>query len=209
MGQLESARSATSIFAKPFFTRQSPVTSPPYIRAPHPKTGILPEPSTIKRILGTGWVGQTKIHGHRCQLHVPAEGAKGVIAFTRQGKRHAKAMSDAMLKEVVRLFRPETGWNVVDAEWLKPEDKLFVFDYLKKEGRLLSKLAFPQRFELLPRAYISPHITTLPLLRDLKQCLDVLGSTDPHVEGLVFKSLTRIGFADTSVVRCVRRPGLR
>lgn len=178
------------------------MASSAYIKAMHPKSGILPQPQAISRILAAGWVAQLKIHGHRCQIHVPADPKTPLVLFTRHGTLHKKIMPPKMVSEVRRLFTPEEGWNVIDTEWLKPEDKLFVFDFLKKDGKLLRDRTYPERWELLPRAYISRHVMTLPLLRDLTACLKVLSAPKPHMEGLVFKSLTRKGFHDSSIIRC-------
>ena len=177
----------------------------PYIPSMHPKTEILPDPSAISKILEAGWVGQLKVHGHRAQIHIPADPREGLIVYNRQGKRHAKELSPSMTQEILRLFHPNKGWNVVDAEWLKPEKKIFVFDFLKHEGETLWLRTYPERWSFLPRAFLSPHLAVLPLLRDLTSCLKVLRSMDPHSEGLVFKSTTSVGFSDTSIVRCRRR----
>ena len=99
-----------------FFTRAVVMHTPRFIRAMHPKKGILPEPGAIQRVLDSGWVGQAKIHGHRCQLHVPADRETGVVAYTRHGKFHTKRMTEAMVAEVRRLFSPHEDWNVIDAE---------------------------------------------------------------------------------------------
>lgn len=176
-----------------------------FIKAMHPKSEILPEPSAIEKILGMGWVGQLKVHGHRAQLHIPSEKSAKILAFNRQGKLHKKTLSAKIEKEIFRLFRPSKGWNVIDAEWLKEEEKIFVFDFLKKDGEILRKMTFPERHTLLPRAFISPHLLVLPIVRDLAACLKILASEDPHTEGLVFKSTTSAGFSDTSIVRCRRR----
>jgi len=194
-----------SIFAETIFTRRVLVMSSAYIKAMHPKTEILPEPEAISRILNNGWVGQLKIHGHRAQIHIPADPDEALIAYTRQGKRHSLALPVPMIKELCRLFRPETGWNVIDAEWLKSKKKLFIFDFLKQEGTVLRSKTFPERFDLLPRAFLSPHLSVLPLLRDLPSCLKAIGAKAPHIEGLVFKSTRSTGFSDTSVVRCRKR----
>lgn len=189
------------------FTRRRTVAHPsPFIRPMHPKTGIRPVPEAISRILDSGWVAQLKIHGHRAQIHVPADRDEPIWVFNRHGAQHKKLMPEPMVAEIRRVFTPTTGWNVVDAEWIKGEDKLYVFDFLKRDGELLRKMPFPQRWQLLPRLYLSPHIQTLPLIRDLKGCLEALDERQPHIEGLVFKSLTSPGFADTSIIRCRRRP---
>jgi hypothetical protein len=177
-----------------------------FIRPMHPKTSILPLPQSIQKVLESGWIGQLKIHGHRAQIHVPSDPRLDMIAFNRQGRRHRKELSDSMKSELRRLFQPRKGWNVIDAEWLKPDDKLYVFDFIKREGILLRHLTFPERWKLLPRAYLSPSMETLALIKDLDSCLKSLASRKIAVEGLVFKSTTTPGFLDTSIIRCRRRP---
>lgn len=194
-----------SIFADTIFTRKAAVLSSPFIRAMHPKSEILPEPMAITRILENGWVGQTKIHGHRAQIHVSANPKEDLIAYTRQGKRHKLTLAPKIVKELRRLFTPQKGWNVIDAEWLKPEGKIFVFDFLKKDGVSLRSLSFPERWEKLPRSFISPHVSVLPLLKDQASCNKILHSSDENIEGLVFKSMRSTGFSDSSIVRCRKR----
>lgn len=180
------------------------VATSPFLRPIHPKTGIRPLPDAISRTLQSGWVAQLKIHGHRAQVHVPAEEAEPVVVYNRHGRHHKKRLPPEMEAEIRRVFTPTKGWNVIDGEWLKREDKLFVFDFLKREGELLRHLPFPDRWKLLPRLYLSPHVTTLPVIRDLEGCLAALekAKKEPHVEGLVFRSLTSPGFSDTSIIRC-------
>jgi ATP-dependent DNA ligase len=157
-------------------------------------------------MLAAGWVGQLKLHGHRAQIHVPSDELLPVLVYTRHGKPHRKALPEPMVAEVRRLYQPDRGWNALDAEWLKADDKLFVFDFLKKEGKSLRSLTYPERWKLLPRLFLSPHVETLGLLTDAAACLKALRRTEPHIEGLVFKSTRRPGFADTSIVRCrIRR----
>jgi len=191
------------VFAETIFTRRTTVANPsPFIRAMHPKAQVRPYPESIQKILEKGWIAQTKIHGHRAQLHVPADESLSVRAYNRQGNLHKLALAPKIEAEIRRVFAPKLGWNVLDAEWLKPEKKIFVFDFLKKEGKLLRHLTYPERWKLLPRAYLSPHLQTLPLIQDLKGCLAILQKDEPHIEGLVFKSSTTPGFSDTSIVRC-------
>ena len=173
-----------------------------FIRAMHPKSEIRGDGEAIARILAAGWIGQMKIHGHRAQIHISSDPDHEILAYTRQGRCHTVALPPTMQKELRRLFTPEMGWNVLDTEWLKSKKKLFVFDILKQEGKTLRSLTYPQRWELLPRNFISPHISVLPLLKDVPSCLKLMESTSPHIEGLVFKSGTSSGFSDTSIVRC-------
>ena len=62
-----------------------------------------------------------------------------------------------------------------------------------------------ERWKQLPRAFLSPHVTVLPLIPDLEGCLKAIRSSEPRVEGLVFKSTRTPGFSDTSIVRCRKR----
>lgn len=176
-----------------------------FIRAMHPKTEISATPAAIEKILRAGWVGQMKIHGHRAQIHLPADTGEEPIAYNRQGRRHAKLLPEKIIKELRRVFHPESGWTVIDTEWLKPENKLFVFDVLKLNGESLRGLTYKERWEKLPKLYISPHVQTLPILTTLEKCLQVLASSEDYIEGLVFKAPFSKGFEDTSIVRCRKR----
>jgi ATP-dependent DNA ligase len=191
------------VFEKTIFSARSrPLLKSIFIHAMHPKTEIKAQAATIQKILDAGWVGQLKIHGHRAQIHVPADPTLEPYAYNRQGRIHKKLLPEAVILELRRLFTPERQWNVIDAEWLKETDKLFVFDLLKQNGETLVRLNYSERWRLLPRLFISPSISVLPVFTDLKQCLEALETSDPTIEGLVFKSQTSPGFEDTSIVRC-------
>jgi ATP-dependent DNA ligase len=170
----------------------------------HPKAEISPTMASIQKILKAGWVGQMKLHGHRAQIHLPANRNDSPAVYNRQGRPHKRLLSEPMTQELYRVFKPEEGWTVIDAEWLKPENKLFVFDILKQDGKLLRGLTYLERWKLLPKLYISPHIQTLPILTTVEKCMAVLASPDDWVEGLVFKSNSK-GFEDTSIIRCRRK----
>ena len=179
--------------------KQVPISS--YIPAMHPKTEIAPTRASVEKTLKAGWLGQAKIHGHRAQIHLSATSA---IVYNRQGRTHAKALSPEIVAELRRLLPPREGFNVFDAEWLKPENKIYLFDLLKQDGRLLNRLTYRERHALLPRGFISPHVTTLPILTTVERCMETLASEDPLIEGLVFKA-DRKGFEDTSIVRCRKK----
>jgi ATP-dependent DNA ligase len=174
----------------------------------HPKTEIRPERTAIKRILDQGWAGQLKIHGHRAQIHIPAD-ATPVHVYNRQGQFHAKLLPESLVSELRRIFGPKDGWTVLDAEWLKGTDRLFVFDILKREGSILDSMTYSQRWDLLPRVYSSESIETLPLLRTVDKCMDALEQAAgmEHVEGLVLRALNTSGFSDTSIIRCRLKVG--
>ncbi|MBL7716294.1 MAG: hypothetical protein JNL01_12585 [Bdellovibrionales bacterium] len=172
-----------------------------FIRAPHPKTEIAPTAESVAKVLAKGWTGQTKIHGHRVQLHIPADADEAILAYNRQGQLHQKILPPAMEAEARRLLSPTVGWNVVEGEWIKPKDRIYLFDFLKKDDRSLERLNFLDRYKNLPRAYLSPHFQTLPLIGTAEKCLEVLADPSDEVEGLVFKSPSP-GFSDTTIVRC-------
>lgn len=174
----------------------------------HPTTNILPKREAMSRILALGWVGQMKVEGHRAQIHISSKVSEPVVAYNRQGKPHKKLLPASVVKELHRVYSPKRGWNVLDTEWVKGSDKLYIFDFLKKDGELLRHCTYAERYALLPREYLSPHMVTLPLLTTLERCLDLIEREIPHCEGLVFKSLSTPGFSDTSIVRC-RKPGSR
>ena len=189
------------IFEETILTRKVPLRSSLFLRPMHPKTEIRPRVDAIQRVLDAGWVGQLKIHGHRAQIHISADPQEPVTLYNRQGQVHKKDISPLMLSELRRVFGPTSGWNVLDGEWLKPEERIYVFDFIKQENLLLNRLNFQERWHKLPRAYLSPCLQTLPYLTTLAQCLEALALPSENIEGLVFKSLTP-GFEDTSIIRC-------
>ncbi|MBI2711919.1 MAG: hypothetical protein HYX41_03495 [Bdellovibrio sp.] len=203
---LDARPSLPGIFAETIFTpkKSASLKKSFFIRPIHPKTAILPTPEAILKFLGAGWVGQLKIHGHRAQIHISSDPKEEILVYNRHGRLHKKALTGSMKKELRRVFLPKSGWNVIDAEWLKPEERLFVFDFLRKEDILLRKLSYLERWKLLPRAFISPHIQTLSVISTLEACLEALKNKSDSIEGLVFKSASP-GFEDSSIVRCRKR----
>jgi ATP-dependent DNA ligase len=205
--QQGAASRLPGIFDETIFSpkRTTTVSRSVFIKAMHPKTEISPTLASVEKILKAGWAGQVKVHGHRAQIHLCADESEEPIAYNRMGKPHKKLLPDEIVAELRRILRPEIGWTVVDAEWLKPEGKLFIFDVLKLNGKILRGVSYEERWKRLPRLYISRHVQTLPLLTSADKCMEVLASTDENVEGLVFKALQSKGFEDTSIVRCRKR----
>jgi len=187
-------------------TNAPPPSSSRFLRAMHPKSEIRADRTAIRKILALGWVGQLKIHGHRAQIHIPACTDVEPVAYNRKGQIHKKLLPPAIVAELRRLFGPAREWNVIDAEWIKGENKLFVFDFLKKDGAVLDDKAYPERYRLLPTDFLSPHVRRLPLIKSVEKCIEALGSVEDWIEGLVFKSTASTGFADTSIVRCRKTP---
>ena len=64
-----------------------------------------------------------------------------------------------------------------------------------------------RRYDLIPKLYISPYISTLPVFKTLGRCMEYLASDLPAFsEGLVFRAAASRGFADHTIVRCRRLP---
>lgn len=190
------------VFQRTIFTRQRKINPASlFIRPMHPKTEIRPTAESIRKILDAGWIGQLKIHGHRAQIHIPADPNEEIIAYNRHGQLHKKEIPDSILNELRRIFAPTEGWNVLDCEWIKPKDRVYVFDFIKNKNELLHRMSFQERWKLLPRAYISPVIQTLGILSQLDTCLEALNRPEDWIEGLVFKSPSP-GFEDSSIIRC-------
>lgn len=194
------------IFEQTIFSpRRGPVPTSVYIRAMHPKTEISATLPAVEKILRAGWVGQIKMHGHRAQVHLNANDAIAPIVYNRQGRPHKMLLPKEIVAELRRVLTLSEGWTVVDAEWLKPEGKMYLFDVLKLDDKLLRPLTYRERYEFLPKSYISPHIKTLPLYTTSAKCMEILGGSDKHVEGLVFKAIDAKGFEDSSIIRCRKR----
>lgn len=199
------SNSTIGLFEKTISSRRLALAPSLFIRAPHPKTEIRAERAAVQRALDAGWVGQMKIHGHRAQIHISADPSDAPIIYNRQGQPHQKFFSSEVITELRRLFSPIKDWSAIDAEWIKSDDKIYVFDFLKKDGLVLSRLNYTERHALLPKDFISPHFQVLPVLTNTEKCLEILKSDNAQIEGLVFKSPETIGFSDTSIVRCRKK----
>jgi ATP-dependent DNA ligase len=193
------------IFEETILSGKKTLSPSPFIRAMHPKTEVSPTLASVEKLLQAGWAGQMKVHGHRAQIHLPADPHEEPIAYNRQGQPHKKLLPPEIVAELRRIFSPDEGWTVIDAEWLKPEGKLFVFDVLKWNDSSQRRMTYQERWERLPKDYISPHVRTLPLLKTAPKCMEILACPEAHVEGLVFKALQSKGFEDTSIIRCRKR----
>lgn len=188
---------------EPSKTKRSAMVLPSrFIRPIHPKTQIAPEEAAIKRVIEAGWWAQPKIHGHRAQIHIPADGGPCLV-YNRQGQLHKEVLTPALEAELRRVFLPTSDWNTIDAEWMKPEQKIYVFDFLKRDGKILDGLTFAERYELLPKLYLSPHLSTVPVFKTTEKCMVFLtGTLPPFMEGLVFRAAFSRGFSDSTIVRC-------
>ncbi len=173
-----------------------------FIKTAHPKKEVQINAQTFQRILDADWWGQTKIHGHRAQIHLSADSQENCLVYNRHGKLHAKELEGLIIDELRRILAPKKGWTVIEAEWLKNEQKLFLFDCIKLNDELLSTLTYEERYRFLPKLYISPHIVTLPVLRTVEECMAVINNPAAEIEGVIFKSRHTKGYSDHSLIRC-------
>ena len=177
-----------------------------FIEPQHPKTMIKPESDVIGRILAKGWIGQPKINGARAQIHIHQDGT--VICYTRQGRKHTKKMPEFLAEHLYEIFKPKSGWNVVDAEWERFKDKVHVFDILKVNDSELRRLTYNQRYsQILKKVYFqnnmeSLNVFLLPVFKTVRQCVRYLKQNDETIEGLVFKALNTKGWPNTAIIRC-------
>ena len=190
------------LFSKTILSRSVELKPSLFIKSMHPKTQIRPDRASVAKVLALGWWGQKKVHGHRAQIHLGPKAEEQVLAYTRKGLLHTRPLPMGIVNELYRLFSPEDSWIAIDCEWVKPEEKLYLFDVLKWGGRTLSHLTYSERYELLPKVFKSESIETLPIYKTLSSCMSVLEGSCERVEGLVFKAPDTKGFFDTSIVRC-------
>lgn len=173
-----------------------------YIKGPHPKASIPPKSEIIKEFLSLGWIFQQKINGRRIQIHIPRCPIKEIICYTRQGSLHTIPLSSNIQDVIRAYYAPKQGeWNVLEGEFVPQLDKVFLFDVLVHEDKLLTHLNFKSRHSLLKRAFISPYLSILKTFTSIKDAVRILAGKEDWIEGIIFKS-DSIGFDDRSVVRC-------
>jgi ATP-dependent DNA ligase len=179
------------------------MNSTSFIQPQHPKSNLIFDKSVIKDLLEKSWIGQTKINGHRIQLHISKN---EIVCYTRQGTIHTKKLDKKMI-EAIDSYRPakKNVWTVLDGEWLKSQDKIFLFDILKHENETLQFSTYKDRYKLLKSIYVfCPEITLLRNLKTVDACMKVMKDDKEEHEGLVFKSTTTKGWPDTAIVRCLK-----
>ena len=178
-----------------------------FIRSPHPKTSVEPSRTSIDMFLSRGWWAQHKIDGHSAQMHM---GEKGLIAaYTRQGTLHTKKVSTEIAEALHALFPSLEGESVIMGEWVKPQNRLFLFDVLKVDGKRLTSQDYATRHEYLPPFTGNKHVVTLPVFKTEAAAMRALSEAfeTEHIEGLVFRKADLKGIEDMGIVRC-RKSGV-
>lgn len=171
-----------------------------FIKGPHPKHSVIPKPDNIQKYLGLGWIAQPKMNGYRCQVHVVND---NVILYTRQGTTHTRPFPSAIKECLLKTF---SNGDVIEGEWLFLAKEFYLFDYLKRQDKILNHLNWQERFALLPQTE-GTVILKLPVLTDLESCMKYINNDNNKIEGLVFKGKSR-GFSDDSIVRS-RKPNFK
>ena len=179
---------------------------PFFLQAQHPKSSVEPTRTSVEKMLGAGYLAQRKVNGHRAQIHISADGR--LVAFTRSGTKHTRNFTQATTEHLVTNFKPDKGWTILDAEWQKQEDKVYLFDLLQVGSELFSNKSFEERYTMLRDQFtIGPGVGFLVLLKDVASCLSMLGDPSPFTEGLVWRLVKSPGFHDSSILRC-RKSGV-
>lgn len=168
-----------------------------YIKIYHPKKSMQPTRETIQTVLGAGWVAQAKKNGYRCQIHRTDEGLKN---YTRQGSLHTRQLPLEIQEQLMAVLPVGTA---VVGEWVHHEGRLYLFDLIKKDGKILDRDSYEERYKLLPD--VVGIVSVLPLLRDTDKAFSELQKESN--EGLVFKTLFGKITDDNSIIRC-RRSGV-
>jgi ATP-dependent DNA ligase len=171
-----------------------------FIKTAHPVASCPPRPDAVVRFLKKGWIAQEKINGRRLQVHVSREGE--LRFYTRQGTPHTMVVPDPIRKILVDYYRPNAGdWNALEGEWVPSQQKLYLFDFIIENDKLLSGLCYLDRWKMLRRDFISPNVAVLKWHVKLPEVMKILQSSDEVIEGVVFKHNTT-SFEDRTIVRC-------
>jgi ATP-dependent DNA ligase len=176
-----------------------------FIKGPHPKTSISPDESSISDALKNGFIGQKKINGARCQIHI-VDG-KIESLFTRQGTLHTQSMADYLIAGLTEAWS-EPGKTILEGEWIRFDhmQRLYLFDCLMHESALLRTRTYLERYDFLKDKKLdSLTLQTLPILTTLKECMTVISGNNSEIEGLVFKAKDGRGFEDYNIIRCRKR----
>lgn len=168
---------------------------PMFIKTYHPKQSMEPSLESILKVLRMGWITQAKMNGFRAQVHITQA---GVANYTRFGSLHTRPLPQAIVEALLALFPLGT---VVMGEWVQAEGKLYLFDFLKKDGQVLSRLTYAERYNLLPQGTAGA-VETLPIIVDADEAFAAL--MNEKTEGLVFKNPSRVGFDSNAIIRCRR-----
>jgi hypothetical protein len=172
-----------------------------FIRPVQARGEISIDAAKIRVLLESGWVGQIKTRGHYAQIHIPSSSGSEVVAYTRSGERHKKLLPQSLEGELRMRFAPASGWTVIDCEWIKTQNRLYVFDCLKLAGKMLAKKTFGERHALLESASNGLSIVLLPMLASVEECLSALETHNEAYEGLLFHKADVAGFDDSHLLR--------
>ena len=177
-------------------------TKPMFIDPQHPKAETPPNEEDIADLIRWGWWGQKKVDGYRCQIHITAKGE--ITYYTRQGNIHTRAVPAILTEQLLRHLKPAVGVSVFESEWQRQQEKIYLFDVLKLEDKLLEKKNFAERHQILRKDlfFIEPNIEFLPIYKSVRQCMQILKKDEEWIEGLVFKLPHNPGWQNDAIQRC-------
>jgi len=176
-----------------------------FISSQHPKNSVTPTGEQIREYLKLNWIGQAKMNGHRLQIHITPKGQ--LTCFTRQGTLHTKKLPPELEASFLQ-YVDRDGILVLDGEWIKSSDQVWLFDVLKYQGRTMMFSSYKERYGILKSIYaIAANIKLSRVLKKEKDCFKVLADPDEIIEGLVLKAWETKGWPDTAIVRCLKSKG--
>ncbi len=175
-----------------------------FIEPQHPKANLAPTREVVASMLKRGWLAQEKINGRRLQLHIQPCGK--IFCYTRQGRQHTMVLPTSLVAYFSNYKK--FGYITLDAEWYPQKQHVYIFDILKVEGNLLDNKNLLERQEILKKLYIKSKVVRLvKCYKSVKACLKILNSSDPLIEGIVFKYFSIKGWPNQAILRCLKAIG--
>jgi len=126
--------------------------------------------SLIKSLVNDhGWVGQPWLGFARVAIKIDANGVIGCVS--PEGRDSINAL-DAETRAMIRTaLTPKTRSNVYFAlRGRRPGEKIWIMDCLRAEGRDLTFASFAERWEEIPKNFISPKLKLAAPLRTDHAC---------------------------------------
>jgi hypothetical protein len=167
---------------------------------PYPSGSIKPDSAQIQRLLNLGYVGQTKIDGRSCEILIASTGELAV--YTRHGTPYTRPLPQHLTERLLAEYRPTQGFTVLAGEYLSQMQTIYLYDCLALEGDDLTRRPYLERYADIPIGSFE----VLPIFRTVEECMAIIETISPFVEGLVFKA-PGSGIKN-SIIRC-RKPSHR
>jgi len=189
--------------ASEYFLEKIRMTASAFIKTQHPGASASPTEDNVRYYASLGWHIQEKKNGRNTQIHISED---SIEFFTRHGLKHSMKISEKIRETLWRFFKPLKGVTVLEGEYVPAENRIYLFDIIKKDDQLFHNLTYGERHEILKKDcpdIMDSSLRILPLLSIQKAIEILLGKN--KAEGLVFKSHVGKGFADYYIIRCRKK----